>query len=145
MAGPMSDQFCGRAKSAKLDANLERLFHRADVTMLVEAGKLFSVIACILTLYSLFYATFLQPSVELGQRLIDSTGLLVLAAAIAVVSGLIFREADREWNPRVRLISTLPVQMFCWASGAMTILFLLSLYLASHCVLYGDVRFYAGM
>jgi hypothetical protein len=128
---------------ASVQKELHLLVH-AEELMLAEAGKLFSVIACILTLYSLFYATFLQPSVELGQRIIDSAGLLVLAAAISVVSGLIFREADREWNPHVRLISTLPLQMFCWASGAMTILFLLSLYLASHCVLYRDVRFYAG-
>jgi hypothetical protein len=112
--------------------------------MLAEAGKLFSVTS-ILTLYSVFYSTFLKPSVDLGQRIVDSAVLMVLAAAIAVVSGLIFREADREWNPRVRLISMLPLQMFCWASGVMTILFLLSLYLASHCVLYRDVRFYSGM
>lgn len=113
--------------------------------MLSETSKLASVILCITSLYSLFYATCLQPSVELGQRIEDSVVLLFLAGAISVVGGLIFRDADKEWNPRVRLISTLPVQLFCWAFGAITILYLLSLYLESHCVLYRDVRFYADM
>jgi hypothetical protein len=120
------------------------LVHAVQI-MLAEAGKLFSFIVCILSLYSLFYAAFLKTSVELGQRIIDTAGLLILAVAISIIGGLIFREADRDWKPQGRLISTLPLQIFCWASGVMAILFLLSLYLASHCVFYRDVRFYAGM
>jgi hypothetical protein len=113
--------------------------------MLAELAKPLSFIVCILSLYALLYAAFLNPSIDIGHRIIDSIGLLALAAAISVISGLIFREADRGWGVRVRLISTLPLQIFCWGSGIMTILFLLSLYLASHCVFYRDVRFYAGM
>jgi hypothetical protein len=41
--------------------------------------------------------------------------------------------------------STLPVQMFCWASSLMLVLFLVSEYLESSCVFYRDIRFYAGM
>jgi hypothetical protein len=131
-------RFCKRPKRATLIRSQKKI-------MLAEAGKLFSFIVCLLSLYSVFCAAFLKTSVELGQRTIDAAELLVLAATISIISGLIFREADREWKPRARLISALPLQIFCWASGGMTILFLLSLYLASHCVFYRDVRFYAGM
>lgn len=131
-------RFCKRPERATLIRSQKKI-------MLAEAGKLFSFIVCILSLYSVFCAAFLKTSVELGQRTIDAAELLVFAATISIISGLIFREADREWKPRARLISTLPLQIFCWASGGMTILFLLSLYLASHCVFYRDVRFYAGM
>jgi hypothetical protein len=40
-----------------------------------------------------------------------------------------------------RLTSTLPVQMFCWASSAMLVLFILSWYLETYCIFYRDVRF----
>ena len=109
--------------------------------MLVEVAKPVTLIICILSLYAVFYAAFLDPASDLEQRIWESLGLLALAAAISLVSALIFREASHESYARsARLRETLPVQMFCWAAGAMVVLFAVSWYLRSYCVFYRDVR-----
>jgi hypothetical protein len=80
------------------------------------------------------------------DRIWDSLGLLVLAAGISVVSGLIFREgvqdAVAEHSPhRVGLGGTLPMQIFFWATGIMVGLFVVSWYLETYVIFYRDVRF----
>jgi hypothetical protein len=61
---------------------------------------------------------------------------------MSLISGLIFQRATA--GPSVRgahLLATLPVQLFCWASSIMLVLFLVSWYLESHCIFYRDVQF----
>jgi hypothetical protein len=111
---------------------------------MAEVAKPFTFVFCILSLYGVFYAAFLDPARDLDQRICDSLALLLLAAGISLVSGLIFREAESQVR-NSRLASTLPVQMFCWASSLMLLLFVVSHYLESSCVFYRDIRFYAGM
>ncbi len=108
--------------------------------MFAEITKLLALISCILSLYGLFYAAFLEPAVDWEQSVWQSLSLLVIAAGICVVSGLIFRETMRPADG-VPLSSTLPVRMFYWASSLMLVLFLLSWYLQSYCIFYRDVRF----
>jgi hypothetical protein len=108
--------------------------------MLAEIARPIVLVLCILSLYAVFHAAFLVPASTLDQRMFDSLGLLVPAAGIALVSGLIFREAAAKPAENPRLISTLPVQMFCWASAIMLILFLVSWYLEAHCIFYRDIR-----
>jgi hypothetical protein len=116
--------------------------------MLVEVAKPVTLISCILSLYAVFHTAFLAPSSDMHERIYHSLGLLVLAAAISLISGLVFRTATEEWGPSeaqqargARLTSTLPVQTFFWASSAMLVLFVVSWYLESHCIFYRDVRF----
>jgi hypothetical protein len=110
--------------------------------MFAEIAKPLALISCILSLYGLFYAAFLEPAVDWEQRVLRSLSLLLIAAGICVVSGLIFRETapGRSANG-VPLSSMLPVRMFYWASSVMLVLFLLSWYLQSHCIFYREVRF----
>jgi hypothetical protein len=76
------------------------------------------------------------------QRICDTLARLALAAAICLISGLIFRKATPgPHSGSTRLTATLPVLVFCWASGTMLILFVVSWYLESHCIFYRDVRF----
>jgi hypothetical protein len=111
--------------------------------MFIEIAKPVTVIFCILSLYAVFYAAFLDPANDLDQRIYESPGLLALAAGVSVASALVFREAMQEpYAGNARLTATLPVQMFGWASGAMFVLFVVSLYLESHCIFYRDVRFF---
>ena len=77
----------------------------------------------------------------MDQRIYDTLARLALAAAICLISGLTFRKTQKPHSGSTRLVATLPVQVFCWASGAMLILFVVSWYLESHCVFYRDVRF----
>jgi hypothetical protein len=111
------------------------------VGMLIEVAKPVVFVFCILSLYALFHAAFLNPASDLDQRVYESLSLLALAACISVAGALVFRQAARaSYSRRARLTSTLPMQLFVWASGVMLILFLVSLYLESHCVFYRDVR-----
>jgi hypothetical protein len=107
--------------------------------MFVEIAKPVTLIFCILSLYALFYTAFLAPTVGAHQRICDSLVMLTLAAGMSLLSGFIFRDSSPV--PYTGLAGTLPVQLFCCATGAMLVLFLLSWYLESHCVLYRDVRF----
>jgi hypothetical protein len=115
--------------------------------MLVEVAKPVTLISCIISLYAVFHAAFLVPSSDMHERIYHSLGLLALAAAISLISGLVFRGATKERDPETRhargarLTSTLPVQTFFWASSAMLVLFVISWYLESHCIFYRDVRF----
>jgi len=110
--------------------------------MFVELAKPLALVFCILALYAVFHAAFLDPASDLQQRICDSLDRLALAAGISLVSGLIFREATPEPCAGGRpLTATLPVQMFYWASGIMLVLFVVSWYLESYCVFYRDVRF----
>jgi len=111
---------------------------------MAEIAKPITFVLCILSLYGLFYKAFLDPVNGPQERMYASLALLALAAAISLVSGLIFLETEAQVC-NTRLTSTLPVQMFCWASGFMLILFLVSWYLESQCIFYRDIRFYAGM
>jgi hypothetical protein len=107
----------------------------------VEVAKPVALVLCILSLFALFQAAFLNPGSDLEQRIWDSLVLLALAAGISITSGLIFREATRESSAdSARLTATLPVQMFCWASSIMLVLFVVSWYLENYCVFYRDIR-----
>ena len=107
--------------------------------MLVEVAKPLTLFLCILSLYAVLNTALLNPSVAMQDRISDSVARLALAAGISLISGLVFRAADCSGG--VRLTATLPVQMFCWAAGAMVVLFVVSWYVESQCIFYRDVRF----
>lgn len=133
--------------------------------MLLELLRPISLLLSIFSLYRVFYAAFLRPDVVMEQRIWDSLELLSIAAAVCVISGLIFREPIplsneklevewREWRRRWGklegweeparrrdpLMATLPIQLFCWAAALMLALFFLSWYLETYYVLYRDPR-----
>ncbi len=120
---------------------------------LVEVVKPVTLLLCILSLYAVFHTAFLVPGRTVEERVWDSLYLLVLAAGISVVSGLIFREGEREGEAtkaretavrdagRVGLGGTLPMQIFVWAMGIMVGLFVVSWYLETYVIFYRDVRY----
>jgi uncharacterized membrane protein YdcZ (DUF606 family) len=110
--------------------------------MFAEVAKPVTLVLCILSLYAVFNAAFLAVSMDMHEKICESLIRLALAAVISLISGLIFRDATQEpYAGRARLTATLPVQMFCWVSGAMGVLFVVSWYLETYCVFYRDVRF----
>ena len=110
--------------------------------MLIELAKPVTFILCIVSLYALFMTAFLVPSSDMHQKICDCLGPLMLAAGVSLISGLIFLRAMPEPDAaNARLVATLPVQLFVWASSIMLVLFIVSWYLESHCIFYRDVRF----
>ncbi|MFZ0293140.1 MAG: hypothetical protein WAL52_06005 [Candidatus Sulfotelmatobacter sp.] len=110
--------------------------------MLLELAKPVTLISTILSLYALFHTAFLIPDGGLHQRIYESLEMLALAAAIALVGGLVFREStSKSASGGMQLIGTLPVRVFFWSASAMLILFVVSWYVEGNCVFYRDIRF----
>jgi hypothetical protein len=108
----------------------------------LEIARLVTLLSSMLSLYAVFHTAFLVPSLDLQQRICESLVLLMLAAAVSMISGLFFRHAAQDHHiDNGRLVTTLPIRVFFWASGTMLILFVLSWYLETYCVFYRDVRF----
>jgi len=105
---------------------------------MLELTKPIALMLCMASLCAVFYTAFLVPASDLEQRTWDTVVLLSLAAGICFSSGMIFREpAQGGVGPVAR---TLPVQIFCWAAGLLLVLFAVSWYLETYCILYRDVR-----
>ena len=106
---------------------------------LVEFAKLAALLLCMLSLYAIFHTLFLsvedpQPIFQapqvLTRRILNALLLLSLSAAISVLGGIIFREAEPDPHPS--LVSTLPLQIFSWATSIMIVLFFLAWFLETH-------------
>jgi hypothetical protein len=118
------------------------MFVNGSDSMLLELVKPVALLLCLLSLCAVFHTAFLIPASDLHQTIWDSLEMLALAGGISLISGLIFREsASPEFFDSQRLSDTLPVQVFCWASGTMLVLFFASWYLETHCIFYRDARF----
>ena len=118
--------------------------------MLLELARPVALLLCILSLYAVFHTAFLVPATGLEQTIWNSLQLLAVAAGISLVGGLIFQEPPsgafqeppscanvapmpgRRLNG-TRLIATLPMQLFCWTSIAILVLFIAAWYLGSQC------------
>jgi hypothetical protein len=106
---------------------------------LLEFAKLAALLLCMLSLYAIFRTLFLsiedpQPIYQspqvLTHRVLNALFLISLSAAISFLGGIIFREAEPDPHPS--LASTLPLQMFYWATSIMIALFLLAWFLETH-------------
>jgi hypothetical protein len=125
------DQSSATLRRSKLEALRVR-------PMLHELAKPVALLLCMISLCAVFYTAFLILASDLDQRIWDSLVLLSLSAGICFSGGMIFREAAQ--NGAARLLRTLPVQIFCWASFLLLTLFAASWYLETHCIFYKDVR-----
>jgi hypothetical protein len=110
--------------------------------MLTEVAKPIALLLCLLSLCAVFHTAFLVPASDLHQTILDSLELLLLAAGISLVGGFIFCEsATVSPTNSKRIMTTLPVQVFCWAATTMLLLFVCCWYLESHCIFYRDIRY----
>ncbi|WP_263383924.1 hypothetical protein [Granulicella arctica] len=128
--------------------------------MVLDIAKPVALLLSILSLFSVFHAAFLVTATTVNDRIDDSLFRLAFAAGIAIISGLLFREAERDYEarfdaefnaffgtttapaPAPSLAKTLPVRVFCWATAAMIILFAVSWYIETYVVLYNDIQRY---
>ena len=106
---------------------------------LLEFAKLAALLLCILSLYAIFRTLFLSvedpqpiflPPQVLTHRILNALLLIALSAAISLLGGIIFREAEPDPHPS--LASTLPLQVFYWGTSIMIVLFLLAWFLETH-------------
>ena len=106
---------------------------------LLEFAKLAALLLCMLSLYAIFRTLFLsietpRPILQSPQvftnRILNALLLIALSAAISLLGGIIFREAEPDPHPS--LASTLPLQVFSWATSIMLVLFFLAWFVETH-------------
>jgi hypothetical protein len=92
--------------------------------MFLELAKFASLLLSILSLDGLFHAAFLESGSHFEQRLVPSGGALLLAAAVCLGSGYIFRAWELKAGRRdASIAGSLPMLIFWWGSGLITLLF----------------------
>jgi hypothetical protein len=95
--------------------------------VLLELAKFASLLLSILSLDAVFHSAFLEPGSNPQQRLLPSLEMLLLAAAISVMSGIIFRSWERRAGKREASVAgSLPMMIFWWGAGTMALLFALA-------------------
>ncbi len=98
---------------------------------MLEIAKALAFLVCILSLYWAAISAFFVVGVDWQERLWIALFKLMAAAAICFYSGMLFSWPSRT-NPTAfqRLTSTLPVRLFFWGLAGISVLFVLSCYLA---------------
>jgi hypothetical protein len=92
--------------------------------MLLELAKFASLLLSILSLDAVFHAAFLEPATHFEQRLVPAFEMLLLSAAVCLLSGLVFRAWDVRVGRREGTIAgSLPMLLFWWGSGIIILLF----------------------
>lgn len=125
--------------------------------MLLDLAQPVALLLSILSLYATFHAAFLVPASPVGDRLQNALVRLACAGAISLIAGMLFREAELQtearfdadfhaWfggQPRPTLArplhTTLPVQLFCWTTAVMAVLFTVSWYIETYYIPYSGL------
>jgi hypothetical protein len=98
------------------------------------------LLASFFSLLAVFHAAFLGSETDFRQRLWKALGMLIVAAAISLASGLAFSQAAQPDLGDLRVLETFPMRIFFWGTGLIATLFLLAWYLETHCIFYKDIH-----
>ncbi len=94
--------------------------------MFLELAKFASLLLGILSLDAVLHIAFLEPGRTLEQQLVPALRMLLLAAAVCLASGYTFRLWERQTKHRdLPLARSLPMMLFWWSGGVMSLLFAL--------------------
>jgi hypothetical protein len=103
--------------------------------VLLEIGKLVSLLLSILSLDAVLASAFFMPGAGWDERLLNSLLRIVLAGCVCFASGLLFNARGHEdAGAGSDILRTLPVRLFFWALAGMALLFALSWYLEEYYV-----------
>ena len=106
-----------------------------STAVFLELAKFASLLWSILALNAVLHSAFLEPGSNLQQRLLPSLDLLLVAAAISLTSGYIFHLGDqRAGKHDASVIGTLPMMIFWWGAGIITLLYGLGWLLERYCL-----------
>lgn len=113
--------------------------------MWLELARPVTLLASVLSLLAVMGKAFFGPETGFEQRLYDTASVLLISAAISLVSGLTFhglgRTARYKTGSRALHINeTFPMLVFYWTTGIMAVIFLVSWYVESYGVFYRDVQ-----
>jgi hypothetical protein len=96
----------------------------------LDIGKALSFILSILSLYAVLESAFFIPGSDWHERLTLSLLRIAVATCVCFASGLLFAlPREKHAVSDLPITSTLPVQMFFWATAGVAILSTVSWYL----------------
>lgn len=103
--------------------------------MLLDIGRVLSLLLSILSLEALLASAFFVPSSHWEERLLNSIARIILAGCICFASGMLFSyPARRDSSRDGDLLHTLPVRLFFFALLGMALMFTASWYLETYYV-----------
>jgi hypothetical protein len=103
--------------------------------VLLDIGKVVSLLLSILSLDALLTSAFFVPGSPWDDRLLNSLARIVLAGCVCFASGLLFNwPAQQSSDTGSNIMRTLPMRLFFWALLGMALLFVLSWYLEQYYV-----------
>jgi hypothetical protein len=95
----------------------------------LELAKFASLLLAILSLDAVIHTAFLEPGSNLEHQLVPALRMLLLAGVVCLGSGYLFRIWQQREGKRTSSVArSLPMLMFWWAGGVITLLFALSWY-----------------
>lgn len=103
-----------------------------------------ALLASMLSLLAVMDTAFFGVETDYRQRIYDSLGMLLVAAGIALIGGLLFErngEGTRDSGPVAAILHTFPVRVFCWTTGLILALFLLGWWIEANCIFSKEMRF----
>jgi hypothetical protein len=103
-----------------------------------------ALLASMISLLAVMHTAFFGAETDYRQRIFDSLGMLLLAAGIALIGGLLFErngEETRASGPVAAILHTFPVKVFCWTTGVILALFLLARWIEANCIFSKEMRF----
>jgi hypothetical protein len=112
--------------------------------VLRELGRPAALLASMMSLLAVMHTAFFGAETNYRERLFDSLGMLLLAAGIALIAGLLFEgdgEKARGYGPVPTIFRTFPMRVFFWTSGLMAVLFLLAWWIEANCIFSKEMRF----
>jgi hypothetical protein len=121
-----------------------RIIASEVLAVFLELARPVALLASMMSLLAVMHAAFFGSETDFQQRVYDSLAMLILAAGIALIAGMLF---DREHNGAagygdvLAVLRTFPVRIFLWASGLMLALFVLARWIEVNCILSPEMRF----
>jgi len=110
----------------------------------LELARPAALLASMMSLLAVMHTAFFGSETDYRQRIYDSLGMLLLAAGIALIGGLLFEksgEQARNSGPVAALFHTFPVRIFIWTTGLIVALFLLARWIEANCIFSKEMRF----
>jgi hypothetical protein len=96
----------------------------------LELAKFASLLLSLLSLVALLRTAFFTPASNCEQRILPALGMLLLAAAVCMGSGAIFRAWEQRVGQRqASVVTSLPMLIFWWSAGAITLLYVVTWFL----------------
>lgn len=124
--------------------------------MWLELARPVTLLGTILSLLVLLRTAFFGPQIDFGDRVFNTLCVFVIAAGMALLSGLTFPERDpledipwydrsfyaqhlRPTDPILRLYRSFPVQIFCWTTAVLFVMFLINWYMQTYFMPYRNI------